>query len=134
VGLGCRVGRGCGSSGVGYGTGTASRSGSSGVAFGTGTAEGMVRLGGGGCGVTAGWVGGVRLKARVRRGWGECLARGEVGWVGREGATEDRSGGWCVPHLGVVSDTLGMTDPESSGLTPLIQVTTSFRRIYVKAI
>jgi len=36
------VGRGCGSSGVGYGTGTA---------------EGMVRLGGGGCGVTAGWVG-----------------------------------------------------------------------------
>jgi len=30
------------------------------------------------CGVTAG-EGGVRLKAGVRRGWGECLAGGEVG-------------------------------------------------------
>jgi len=31
-----------------------------------------------------GWVGGVRLKAGVRRGWGECLAGDKVGWVGRE--------------------------------------------------
>jgi len=54
-------------------------------------------------------------------GWGEL---GECRW----GATGDGSRGWCVPYGGVVSYTLGMTDPGSSGLTPLIQVTTHLMR------
>jgi len=53
-----------------------------------GSAECMVKLKlggcGCGCGVTAGWVNGVRLEAGVSRGMGECLAGGNVGWVGRE--------------------------------------------------
>jgi len=81
-----------------------------GVGFGTGTTEGTVRFGGGGCGGN-GWMGGVRFKAGVRRGWGECLAGGEVGWVGRECR-------WGCDWCGILS--LGMTDPGSSGLTPLI--------------
>jgi len=44
------------------------------------------------------------------------------------GATGDGSGVWCVLYGGVVSFTLGMMDPGSSGLTPLIQVTTHLMR------